>query len=344
MNVNDLKFGCVKGDEDPRDHKLAKVSTDWTQLSTIDLRSQCPPVRNQGTLGACSSFGVTSLFDFVRRKKKLVNWLPSPLFTYYATRKAVNQEKLDNGAVIRDALKSSVRDGVAKETIWPYDVSKFTDEPPQEVWDNAEKHQTLEYLTLDDRDKNSYLGCLHDGYPFVFGIKLYSSFTSSLETVFGGYVRVPKRETEKLLGGHCMLAVGYLKKDDGSEFIIAQNSWDRGWGDKGFCYIPMEYFMSNDTFDFWTIRTTEVCDTDVPDEEPKPVPVPPTPEPVPEPTPVPVPEPEPTPTPEPTPVPPTPVPDTEPLFPFGSLSEVLKNPFTYITLSFIVFVLFFIFY
>jgi len=45
MNVNDLKFGCVKGDEDPRDHKLAKVSTDWTQLSTIDLRSQCPPFR-----------------------------------------------------------------------------------------------------------------------------------------------------------------------------------------------------------------------------------------------------------------------------------------------------------
>jgi hypothetical protein len=124
--------------------------------------------------------------------------------------------------------------------------------------------------------------------------------------VFGGNVHEPSRDKEKILGGHCMMCVGYQKRDDGGEYAIVMNSWGPNWGDRGYCYIPLSYLLSSDSYDFWTIRLMEVCDTDVADPLPEPI-VPPSPEP--EPVPSPVPTPPPAPAPEPMPVPsPEPVP------------------------------------
>jgi hypothetical protein len=303
MDPRQLKFGCSKEPEDARDYLYkSRVSKSLLEgITFIDLREQCTSVKNQRNLGACTAFGTTSLFEFVRKKNKLVEWKASPLFTYYATRAAVNQQDEDTGAYVRDALKSAVRDGVAFERLWPYVPSRFSVKPPQEVYDNAEKHQAVEYLRLDNKSKESFVGCLLEGYPFIFGILLYSSFMESFEATFGGKISEPDKTKEEVLGGHCMLAVGYQKNDDGLEYIIAQNSWGVGWGDLGFCYIPMNYFLT-DSFDFWTIKLTEVCDEDTTDPLP-PVPEPPKPEPSPEP----VPEP-----PKPEPVPPTPAPEPPP--------------------------------
>jgi hypothetical protein len=220
----------------------------------------------------------------------------------------------DSGAYVRDALKSTVNDGVAQEREWPYIVAKFDVRPDTGIWENATKHQTLEYLKIDDTSKNAVLSCLNEGYPFIFGLRLYSSFTGSIDTVFGGNVHEPSRDKEKILGGHCMMCVGYQKRDDGGEYAIVMNSWGPNWGDRGYCYIPLSYLLSNDSYDFWTIRSMEVCTEDTADPLPVPAPVIP-PEPEPEPTPEPVPTPTPV-TPEPVPVPtpvPTPTPDPLPL-------------------------------
>ena len=350
MSLNQMNLGCIKDKPDPRDFKFLKT-THWTELSPIDLRPFCPPVRAQGHIGSCTAFASTQLFDFVRKKNKLVNWKPSPLFTYYATRKFANLQDQDSGASVREALKSTARDGVAMERHWPYNISKFKENPTEEAWINAEKHQTLEYSRVDDFDKSAFLGCLNDGYPFIFGIYLYTSF-NSFQTVLTGIVPVPDKENEKRIGGHCMMAVGWKKMEyEGveKEFLIVQNSWGDTWADKGFCYIPLEYIMSNDTFDFWTIRLTEECAEDT--EDPEPTPEPPKPEPVPEPTPEPPkPEPVPEPVPEP-PVTPTPVPEPpkpEPA-PEPSIVDEIENksmwkkPTTYFMIGFILFALFFFF-
>ena len=309
MKLNHIKFGCHKQPADSRD-KVFKPKAALAEFPDIDLRDKCPPVRNQRELGACTAFGTTALFNFVRMRKGLPNWLPSPLFTYYATRAKYGEENVDNGAFVRDALKSTVKDGVAVERLWPYAVGKFDVKPDQEVYDNAEKHQTLVYLSISSVDKNAFLGCLAEGYPFVFGIRVYSSFMSSVK----GKIPAPDKTKEAPEGGHCMLCVGYVKREDG-EYLIAQNSWTALWGEKGYCYIPMEYFLS-DAYDFWTIRDTEAPDDDTADPEPEPAPVPaPVPEPVPpapEPVPAPTPAPEPQPVPAPAPEPPKPSPEPVP--------------------------------
>jgi C1A family cysteine protease len=341
MSIKQMNLGCVKDQPDPRDFKFLKT-THWTELSPIDLRPFCPPVRSQSYIGSCTAFSATQLFDFVRKKNKLVNWKPSPLFTYYATRKFANLQDQDSGASVREALKSTARDGVTMERYWPYDIGKYRENPPEEAWINAEKHQTLEYFRVDDFDKSVFLGCLNDGYPFIFGIYLYSSF-NSFQTVLSGIVPMPDLQNEKRIGGHCMMAVGWKKiEQEGveKEYLIVQNSWGDTWADKGFCYIPMEYVMSNDTFDFWTIRLTEECaeDTEDPEPEPVPEPEPPKPEPTPEP---PKPEPEP---PTPTPEPPKPEPKPEPsLVDEYEKKSMWKKPSTYIFIVFIIMVLVFFF-
>jgi C1A family cysteine protease len=65
---------------------------------------------------------------------------------------------------------------------------------------------------------------------------------------------MPKK-TERTLGGHAVLAVGY---DDKAKRFTVRNSWGPGWGIKGYFTIPYAYLASRDLADdFWTIRRGE---------------------------------------------------------------------------------------
>lgn len=274
MNAEVFKSGCTKQSADIRDHVFKPKFTYWADFNDIDLRPRCRTPRKQGNIASCTAFAVTSLFDFVRRKINAVNWNPSPLFTYYTTRSLTNDEMNDVGATVKDALKSTAKFGVSMERAWPYNEENFNVRPPEQAYIIAEKHQTLEYLKINDFDKNAWLNCLNDGYPFAFGLNLYSSFFDPIMQLMGGYMIDPDRDNEKLVGAHCMLAVGYIKNYNNKEYLIVQNSWGTNWGDQGYCYIPLSYIMTNDSFDFWTIRLTETSSDDDADPVPTTAPTP----------------------------------------------------------------------
>ncbi len=85
----------------------------------------------------------------------------------------------------------------------------------------------------------------------MLGFTVYESFES--QTVAeSGIVPMPTTG-EKIVGGHCVVAVGY---DDTKRAFIIRNSWGTGWGIQGYCYMPYEYLTaSNLSSDFWTIRS-----------------------------------------------------------------------------------------
>ena len=57
---------------------------------------------------------------------------------------------------------------------------------------------------------------------------------------------------ENVLGGHCVLAVGY---DDSQQRFLARNSWGPDWGIEGYFTVPYAYLTDTSlSSDFWTIR------------------------------------------------------------------------------------------
>ncbi|MEA2373668.1 MAG: hypothetical protein QOD53_131, partial [Thermoleophilaceae bacterium] len=96
-------------------------------------------------------------------------------------------------------------------------------------------------------------GCLAAGFPFVFGFSVYSSFESSQVTKTGT-VPMPGAN-EELLGGHAVLAVGYLER---RQRFIVRNSWGPRWGNAGYFSMPYPYLLQPTLADdFWTLRVVE---------------------------------------------------------------------------------------
>jgi C1A family cysteine protease len=219
-----------------------------------DLSGQCPPVYDQGKLGSCTANAIGGAHEYEQKKQKAKKaFTPSRLFIYYNEREMEQTVNEDYGAMIRDGIKSVVKQGVCHESDWPYDIARFTEQPPKLCYQDALNHQVISYRRLP-QSLNQMKGCLASGYPFVFGFSVYESFESSAVARTG---KVPMPGSgEAMLGGHAVMAVGY---NDADQRFIVRNSWGAKWGHKGYFFMPYSYLTDPDlAADFWTIRMVEV--------------------------------------------------------------------------------------
>ncbi len=245
------RYGWIPDLPDARDHLYGAPASVMAALPTkVDLRSQCPPVYDQGQLGSCTANAIGAAIQFERIKQSLSpNFIPSRLFIYYNERVIEGTVSTDSGAQIRDGIKSVAKQGACPEPDWPYDISKFTVRPPKADFTDALKDRAVSYSRLV-QNPNLLKGCLASGYPFVFGFTVYESFESQA-VAKSGTVPMPS-PGEQTVGGHAVLAVGY---DDSAQRFIVRNSWGTGWGTNGYFTMPYAYVTdSNLADDLWTIR------------------------------------------------------------------------------------------
>lgn len=243
------KYGWRPDKPDQRDlvYKAPK-SVAKTPLR-VDLRTQCPPVYDQGQLGACTANAIGGHYQFDLLKQNDPSFVPARLFIYYNERVIEGTTSEDAGAEIRDGIKSIASQGVCPETMWPYDIPKFATKPPQTCYTSALSHVSLQYNRITTT-LPQLKACLAEGFPFVFGFSVYESFESAA-VAKSGIVNMPA-VSEKMIGGHAAMAVGY---DDTKSRFIVRNSWGADWGLKGYFTIPYAYLTnSNLADDFWTIR------------------------------------------------------------------------------------------
>ena len=237
---------------DLRDYLYEKFfPTAPPKAGVVDLRSMCPLIYDQGILSSCTANAIAALLEFDRKKQKLNDFVPSRLFIYFNERMIEGNTTADDGAYIRDGIKSVVKYGYANESSWPYDEKSFAQKPNQKVYDEANKFKALKYFRLDNTNLDSLKSCLHDGYPFTAGLTLYPSFEDAEKR--NGLINLPY-PNEAPEGGHAISIVGY---NDSNQTFILRNSWGVDAGDKGYYYIPYSYVTdSNLTDDCWTIRWT----------------------------------------------------------------------------------------
>lgn len=245
-------YGWVRDLPDARDFTYSAPLVRFAKglPKKADLRAKCPPVYDQGQLGSCTANGIGAAVEFDQKLEGKKAYVPSRLFIYYNERAIEGTTGQDSGAQIRDGIKSVATLGAPPETLWPYDIARFTVKPPVSAYKAAKKDLVTIYSRVA-QDLTQMQGCLAEGFPFVFGITVYDSFESPA-VAKSGIVPMPTT-AETVVGGHCMLAVGY---DDSERMFVVRNSWGTSWGLKGYCKMPFEYFLTPHlASDFWTVRS-----------------------------------------------------------------------------------------
>lgn len=245
-------YGWVHDLPDARDYLFAAPLQRFPQglPPSIDLRSECPPIYDQGQLGSCTANGIAGAIEFDQQKQGNKAFTPSRLFIYYNERVIEGTVGQDAGAQIRDGIKSVAKLGAPPEADWPYVIAQFAAKPPVAAYADALQDLATSYMRVT-QNLQQMQGCLAAGFPFVLGFTVYQSFESQ-SVADTGLVPMPA-SGEKVLGGHCVVAVGY---DDANRRFTIRNSWGTGWGANGYCFMPYEYLQSHHlASDFWTIRS-----------------------------------------------------------------------------------------
>lgn len=243
-------YGHKKGPKDLRDFKVSFQRPATGTPSEGNLRGPFnPKIWDQKILGSCTAHGIGRIYQYAVRKAGLPDLTPSRLFLYYNERRDENTISEDSGAIIRDGIKTLNKYGygIVDESLWPYDVDKFTYTPPPEVYAEAKANTIRYYATLEGLPLESYKLCIVRGYPFTFGFDVYQNFEDYQS---GEILQLPTHG--RVLGGHCVAAMGY--SDDKKAFLCA-NSWGEDWGTyDGYFWMSYDYMMSSLVSDEWMMR------------------------------------------------------------------------------------------
>ncbi len=263
MAPRQTRYTLQRDIPDSRDYVYPKVPHHHLRRlpAQVDLRANCPPVLNQGGIGTCTAHAIGAAFSFEQRLQNKRAITPSRLFIYYNERVLTGQTGLNCVVRLRDAIKALAKVGVCPEHMWRYSEHerKLKQKPPKRAFHAAKGRKVLAYhrIPIGSHDREVFLKhlkhCLADGYPFVFGFIMYKSFEKNPKGTWrSGVMPIPKPGSEKSVGGHAVMAVGY---DDRTQTMLVRNSWGPDWGLDG--HFRMPYKVITDprfAFDFWTIR------------------------------------------------------------------------------------------
>lgn len=244
----------MKSPRDERDwHYKDIVAAAGAMPKKVSMRNYCGPIRSQGEAGFCHSFAGTAL----KNLQETQDWGERQYdFSPLGLAKAVKEKDgitFTEGSTLLNVCQALCEDGVFDEIFYPYekyDTNKFKEtgkfpfpdlavkaddvkKIPRYFCENYARVDTLEDLKLSLVKQN----------PVLLGITCSEEIYSPTE----GCIGLPLGAF--LIGGHALLAIGY---DDEKEmdirgrhykgFIECQNSWGKDYGDKGFLWLPYEYF------------------------------------------------------------------------------------------------------
>jgi Papain family cysteine protease len=236
----------TKSPIDTRDHWYKTTGKIINLPESVDLRVfDRDGIQNQLHSNSCVANATCSVLEILLSRAGQFRDL-SRLFHYYNVRELWGMQNADQGAKGREAMKVACNLGICSESLWPFDLSKVNDKPPQVCYDEALKIAGGEYCALGgdevvpEQDKRCALA---EGYPIFFCAELHQPFMSlqgsTLEETadkiasfaFGRPSGMPS---------HAMVFVGYRMYKGKLHYLI-ENSWDTTWGCGGYALAPVDW-------------------------------------------------------------------------------------------------------
>ena len=237
------RYGWKRSLPDHRD--LTADPAGLSILPEVDPRADMPRIFDQGHLGSCTANAVAAAIEYdwiLDNPGQHVRPRPSRLFIYYCERLIEGTlGQGDVGAYGRDGFKAAHKYGWVREAAeWPYDITRYADDPPPPVWSDAIQNiLTKPYKTVE-RSVDVIKSVLSNKQTMAFGFSVFESFESAAVAT-SGIVPMPG-PAEKMLGGHEVLAIGYLQAHP--DHALCRNSWGSSWGLDGYFLMPWDYLMN----------------------------------------------------------------------------------------------------
>lgn len=223
----------------------------------VDPRGELPPVVDQEQLGSCTANATAAAFEYDAMLDGNFTGPLSRLWIYYQER-ALEGALGDGDAGARgsDAYRVAAEVGLPPEVYWPYDIHTFEGPPPARAGEPENHYRLTKPYGTPPLTKHAFKQVLSNQQTISFGFTVYESFETS-SVARSGIVPMPGPD-EKILGGHAVLAVGYLRS--APEHVLVRNSWgsrqrgSRGWGlhGSGYCLMPWQMILDPSLCADWT--------------------------------------------------------------------------------------------
>lgn len=223
-----------------------ELPIDIQTIKAVDLRKYAPDVYNQINPLLCVSNTVSSVYEYLTKKKNIHNPIkPSRLFMYYNEKDITGDPIFDITTSILDNIMAISKYGICSEDNWPYDLEKTKLTPIKSCYDEGNKNKNIKFTRLN-KEEFQLKSCLVSGFPFIFGMNLYSN--QNLANIQkDGFLKIPCIG-DKICGGYVSACFGY---SDYKNAYLCRGSFSNMWGDDGYFWIPYEYMHNDDTGCFW---------------------------------------------------------------------------------------------
>jgi C1A family cysteine protease len=190
--------------------------------SAVDLRRYSTPVRDQGSEGLCTAFGLAAAIETLfGRAGSAVDLSEKHFWSLY------QEYNVDS------AMDAALAGGIIDESYWAYSQRRPAS-------NSARSPQTqLIKQSYIGKDLASALSALSQGYPLFLGISTPNDMYECLTTVGG--------RNGDTGGGHAVAIMGYVidSKVSGGGYFVVKNSWGKNCGDKGYQYMSFDVCARN---------------------------------------------------------------------------------------------------
>jgi Papain family cysteine protease len=215
--------------------KSLTVTTAPPPSGALDLAADIRFVRDSGAEGSVVGQALATGLDYLILKSMGEARRTSARHIYYLARLEGGLGlDADSGAFLKDGIKGLTGKGTVEEAVWPYRAGEYKTPPPAGVAP-ARKFRIADAELLNGLD--DIRRALSAGRAVVVGLSLLES-SGGADVGKTGVLRVGSGK-EQVVGGHAVCLVGY---DDAKGRLKFVNSWGTGWGERGFGYIPYDYF------------------------------------------------------------------------------------------------------
>lgn len=201
--------------------------------SRVDFRQDImPDIENQFMLNSCSGNAIVGAMEYLDMKNGRPHVDLSRLFIYFNSRGLFSNQHNDTGSYLLTSVQAAKHYGICSEELWPYDINKVNHAPSHEAYQDAKQRKLKDYKEVFGLDNLRH--SLSERNPVIFSFRVPAEYNLR-SVVRSGVLPLNKN----FVGWHAVFACGYCDK---KRMILFQNSAGTLWGDKGYGYIPYEYF------------------------------------------------------------------------------------------------------